>query len=303
MTSKSRLTKQKTEATKTLLDQISSDSFNRISKVHQPHDQLKKIVTPTPSRTPKPKSLLNKHPPDTPNPKIEVFDVKRRSVPNTQDTHEAYYSSYIKTLTEKLGKHKKRSEELEEDLKQMEITFKFEEGNLKKEIDRLNIEVKNTKREKSDKETILMEENFRIRKEYEEYKIIMNQALNEIIPLVQTASEKCSPDLDDILCEVTKKIFEISVREEESYGTRLSLKDTASFSNATVVTYSPKEAMKSGFKQAIVLYSHTSENEEELELKVGDRVTVFNSDDVSEWWIGKVRDDIGKFPRNCVMLD
>ena len=302
--SKARLTKPKIEVSKTLLDQLSSDSFNRIAKVHQPQDQLKKSITPTPSRTPKPKSILNKRPSDTPKLKIEDLDVKRRSVPNTQDNLEAYYSTYIKALTTKLDKHKKRNQELEEDLKQMELSFKLEEGNLKKEIDRLNLDAKKIRREKSDQETMLMEENFRIRKEYEEYKIMMNQGLNEIIPLVQAASEKCSPELDEIFCEITKKIFEISVKEEESYGPRLSLKDTASFSNVVVVdVYSPKAAVQSCFKEAIVLYSHKSENVEELELKVGDRVTVFNSDDVNEWWIGKVRDDIGKFPRNCVMLD
>lgn len=302
--SKGRLYKSKVDINKTLLDQLSSDSFNRISKIHHPND-LKKSSTPTPSRTPKPKNILNKRPSETPKLKIDDLEVKRRSVPNTQENLESYYSSYIKALTTKLEKHKKKNEELEEDLKQMELGFKLEENNLKKDLDRLNTELKKVKNDKFEQETSLMEENFRIRKDFEEYKAITSQLLTDIIPLIQIASEKdLSTEIEQLCNEVSRRIFEVSAKEhQENAAPRLTLKDTASFSNEVVVVNSPRAVLPSFFKEAIVLYSYVPEGIEELELKVGDRVTVFNSDESNAWWTGKIGENYGKFPRKCVMLD
>ena len=290
--SKGRLIKSKLDISKVNIEHIPYDSLNRISKIHHAQEQGKKSITPTPSRLSKQKNILNKRTSDTPKLKIDDLEIKRRSVPNTQENLEAYYTSYIKALSAKLEKNKIRNTEIEEELKQMELGYKIEEGNMRKEIDRLNIEIKKIKREKIEQETSLMEENFRIRREHEDYKTLVNQSLNEIIP-----------DLDNIFNDIIKKMLDISIKEQESIGSRLSLKDTASFSNTAPEIDSPRAVITNCFKEAIVLYSHKPENLDEIELNVGDRVNVFNSDELNEWWTGKVSDKIGKFPRNCVMLD
>jgi len=38
-------------------------------------------------------------------------------------------------------------------------------------------------------------------------------------------------------------------------------------------------------------------------LKIGDVVTILNSDDHNIWWLGKIENKIGVFPRQHVMLD
>ena len=301
--SKGRLVKSKIDVTKMNFEQLSSESVTRNNKTPQGSEQMKKSITPTPSRLTKPKNILNKRTSDTPKLKIEELEIKRRSVPNTQENLESYYSSYIKALTVKLDKHKNKNTILEEELKQIELGFKLEENNMKKEIERLSLELKKFKKEKLEQETSLMEENFRIRREFEDFKSSINQAINEIIPLIQIVSEKNNPELDGVFNDVMKKIFEISVKEQDHSAPRLSLKDTASFSSAVSDVYSPKTESKGVFKEAIALFSYKPENLDEIELNVGDRVIVFNSDEANGLWTGKVSDKVGKFPRNCVMLD
>ena len=295
--SKGRLLKTKIDASKAQLDQISSDQLLKLSKVTE---NPKKSSTP--SRLSKPKNILNKRTSETPKFKLEDLELKRKSIPSTEENLESYYNSYIKALIVKLDKHKTRNTEIEEEIKSIEMNFKLEENNLRKEIEKLNFELKKLRKEKTEQESNLMEENFRLRRTHESFKSSVSSVMNEIIALVTAASEKNNGN-EEVFIEITKKIYDVSVIEQENSVTRLSLKDTASFSNAVAENYSPKGEVRTGFKEAIVLYSHTPFSCEEIELNVGDRVFVFNSDDLNGWWTGKVGDRVGKFPRSCVMLD
>ena len=61
--------------------------------------------------------------------------------------------------------------------------------------------------------------------------------------------------------------------------------------------------MNSGHKEAIAMQDYEPKSADEIQLNVGDRVLILSSIDVNGFWIGKVGENIGKFPCNCVMLD
>jgi predicted RNase H-like nuclease (RuvC/YqgF family) len=298
--SKSRFVKSKPDPTKSTIDQVSSDSLLKNPKL--PQDSLKKSITPAPSRI-KSKSILNKRTSDTPKLKIEDMEIKRKSNPNTQEGIESYYSSYIKTLTSKLEKHKTRSQDLEEEIKRMEMTFRQEEIIMKKEIEKLNFELKKIRNEKIEQENGLMEENFKLRRDLEDFKNYVSGFLNDISVLLQETNEKNLYDVNFAVSEISKKVLGMSAVIQDALGVRTSLKNTASFNNATGEIASPRMELQNSFKEAIVLHPHEPKSSEEIQLNVGDRVVVYNSDELSPWWIGKIKESIGKFPRNCVMLD
>lgn len=313
--SKGRLVKNKPDLNKSTLETLHTDSLVKLTKTNLVQDISKKSITPTPTRNVKSKNILSKRTSDTPRPKPEDLESKRKIAQGSQDNLEAYYTNYIKTLTAKLDKHKSHNEEMEEELKQMEISFKLEENNLKKEVEKLSIEVKKVKKEKAQQEMELMEENFRLRRNHEEFKCAVQQLFIEISAVFVGFENKSAEELGKDASEVLRKINDMQILQEEPQLTRLSLKDTASFSTA-VNEGSPnaeneevgverdyEDDQRKTFKEAIVLHSHSPKNEEELRLIPGDRVAVFDSGDEKLWWTGKVGERFGKFPRGCVMLD
>ncbi|OMJ70035.1 hypothetical protein SteCoe_32098 [Stentor coeruleus] len=313
--SKGRLIKNKPDLNKSTLETLHTDSLIKLTKSNLVQDTSKKSITPTPSRNVKTKTILSKRTSDTPKPKPEDLESKRKITQGSQDNLETYYTNYIKTLTAKLDKYKSHNEEMESDLKQMEISFKLEENNLKKEVEKLSLEVKKVKKEKAQQEMDLMEENFKLRRNHEEFKSAVQQLLVEISAVFIGFESKSSEDLGKDASEVLKKINDMQMMQEEPQVTRLSLKDTASFSSAinesTSIVENEKvdygkdyeDDQRNTFKEAIVLHSHSPKNEEELRLIPGDRVVVFDSDEERLWWTGKVGERFGKFPRGCVMLD
>lgn len=291
---KSRLGKSKLGLTK----EGHSESTSKLTKVNL-SDPLKKNSTPNQARLSKSKNILNKRTSETPKPKIEDFELKRRSVPSTQENIENYYSSYIKALSVKLEKHTKNNEYMEEELKQMQQNFELEENTMKKDMEKVLIDNKKVKKEKTQLESELMEENFKLRRDFEDYKLSVAGVVNDVIAVVNSFDGQT---WDQMAEDVIKKIMDLPV-VEETQNVRASLKGTASFSNVALEVFSPKGNHSTGLKEAIVLYPFKAASKDEIDLEVGDRVVVFGSDDESTWWVGKVRDCIGKFPKNCVMLD
>lgn len=292
--SKGRLIKAKVDLTKLITPH--TDSASRLIKINL--DPGKKTVTPTQSRISKSKSILNKRTSETPKPKIEDFDQKRKSSPNTQENLEAYYSSYIKALASKLDKHKLQNQETEEELKQMEQNFQLEETSLKNDIEKLMAENKKLKKEKFQQEAELMEENFKVRKEFEEFKLMISGTVNEITTILQGVNLNT---WENVKHDIIKALGELS-NVEDKEGVRASLKGTASFSNVAHDVYSPKAVNRTTYKEAIVMFPFEAEASDQICLSVGDRVLVLKNDD-GAWWVGKVADKVGKFPKKCVMLD
>lgn len=270
-----------------------TESASKLIKINL--DQSKKPITPTQSRIIKSKNILNKRTSETPKPD---FDQKRKSTANAHESLETYYSSYIKALASKLDKHKSQNQETEEELKQMEQTFQLEESTLKKDIEKLVAENKRLKKDRVQQETELMEENFRVRKDFEEFKLTVSGTVNEILGVLQGVNGENWGDAKE---EIARSLGELGVVEEKE-NVRGSLKGTASFSNVVHEVDSPKAVRNAGFKEVIVMFPYQAEGSDEISLEVGDRVLVFRNDE-GPWWMGKVGDKVGKFPKKCVMFD
>jgi hypothetical protein len=290
---KNRLVKAKSGISK----EGHSESTSKLIKIGI-SDSIKKSLPSSQTRLNKGKNILNKRTSETPKPKLDDFEVKRRSVPSNQENLENYYTSYIKALSEKLEKHKKMNEEMEEELKNMQENLCLEENNLKEEMEKLLSENKKAKKEKISLENELLEENLRVRREFEDFKLGIAGVVNDVVGLVQGFDG----NWDKLSEDVSKKIADL-VSADEGQGVRGSLKGTASFSNFASEVFSPKNSNNAGFKEAIVLYPFVASHEEEISLDVGDRVVLFANDHESTWWVGKILEKVGRFPKNCVMLD
>ena len=294
--SKGRIIKSKLDLKKNVAEDIHSHSASRLTKLTQLNDLTKKNASPLGQRILKNKGILNKRSAETPKPKLEDFDQKLSSA---QEQNETQFVSFINSLMEKITKQKSRRQELEDKLKSLEHEFRLNEAAMKKEYENLVLDNRKIRKEKMIQEGKIMEENFLIRKEFEECKIQVNGKVNEIITLLKSPPPK---DVSAAIEELIGKVAEIIPPEGTLIG-KLELKDTASFSYIEPEVVTPPAAVSNGFMEVIALHSHVPDSPEEIGLSPGDRVLVFNNDEGNGWWIGKVRDEIGKFPKTCVMLD
>lgn len=294
--SKQRLVKSKLDFKKVNIEENHSHSASRLAKANQVYDIVKKNVTPTGQKLTKSKQNTAKSLLDTPKLKPEIFD---RKFLLAQEPNDSNYMNLVSSFMEKIIQQKTRRQELEEKLKILEMGYRNRELDMRKELEQLQVENKNLKREKIKQENKIMEENFLIRREHDDMKLQLSTKITEIISLLQASS---NTKYKEVSQEVQEKLLDL-VPMEESQSFKLDLRDTASFSYMEPEVISPPAAVSNGFLEAITLYPHIANTPEEISLSAGDRVLVFNNDEDSGWWIGKVGDDIGKFPKICVMLD
>jgi hypothetical protein len=289
--SKARILKSKLEPKKTP-EEVHSHSASRLTKL----TDLKKNVSPLGQRILKNKGILNKRSAETPKPKLEDTDQKSFLSQGPSDSH---YMSHINSLMEKITEQKIKRQQLEDKLKSQEHEFRLQEAGMKKELESLSIENKKIRKEKTLQEGKIMEDNFLIRKEFEECKVQVNLKAYEILNFLRNPPGK---DPRETVEELLAKVADI-LNVENSVVRSLELKDTASFSYLEPEVVTPPAAVSNGFLEAIALHSHVADSPEEISLSPGDRVMVFNNDEGNGWWIGKVGDEIGRFPKTCVMLD
>ena len=298
---------KKLELPKCSNESFSTDDFG-IKKIKSPKlngaqsssDIGKRCVTPSPSGVSK-RRFFNKRTSETP--RREDFENKKKSVPNFQENSESY-DVYIKALGSKLAKYKQKNFEVEEEIKQMEIRFKLEECNMRGEIEKLNNEIKKIKNDHFEEIASLNQEILRLRRENEEnrlsYKMNSSQ-ISEILESFPNPSVKERIEL--VLSEIFESFQETEPAQLKSSPNLMVSNCTASFNNIPMEVQSSREFIKSTQTQAIVLYDYNPTSHGELRLRSGDRVTILNSDENNGWWLGRIADKIGMFPRNCVMLD
>lgn len=293
---KARLVKSKLDFKKVSLEESHSNSTSRLTRPTQVVEVVKRNVTPTGQKSVKAKQSAGKRLLDTPKLKPENLDRKFLLV---QDTSDSNYMNVVSSFMEKIIQQKARRQELEEKLKIIELGFRNKELGMKKEMDQLMVENKCLKREKIQQENRIMEENFLIRREHDSMKLMVNSKISEILTLLQTNDNQ---KFKQVVQEVQEKLSDL-VPVEESQTFKIELKDTASFSYMEPEIITTPAAISNGFMEAIAMHPHVAESPEEINLSAGDRVLVFNNDEGNGWWIGKVGEDIGKFPKTCVMLD
>lgn len=293
--SKGRLTKSKPEAKKLSPEDIQSNSTSRLTKLTQLPDPSKKSPSPLSQKILKAKVTLSKRSAETPKPKLEDPDNQN----SAQEQTETQSVPIINSLIEKISKQKSISQQLEDKLKNLEQEFRLNEASNKKEFENLVLDNRKIRKEKMIQEGKIMEENFLIRKEFEECKIHVKAKVDEVIGFLKRSQTK---DTRAAVEELIGKLGEIVPSEGTLIG-KLDLRGTASFSHFEPEVVTPPSAVSNGFMEAIALHSHIADSSEEITLSPGDRVMVFSSDEVNGWWIGKVRDEIGRFPKTCVMLD
>jgi Variant SH3 domain len=282
-------------------DEYSLKKFKspKINGAQSSSEFTKKSPTPTLSSFAK-RRFFNKRVSETPSIPRDDYEIKRKSLYNTQESNETY-ELYIKNLSAKLDKYKKKTFAMEEEIKEIETRFKSEENSMKDEIEKLNLEIKKNKSEYYDHQTILNEEILKLRRENEENKILYKMHMNQIAEIVESSSDSdVKNKVEAILNEIESKFEESSNEPDDS---ALPSNHTASFKDMLEHLHSSREQIKPSQVQAIVLYNYSPSSHGELKLKSGDRITILNADENNGWWLGRIGEKIGMFPRNCVMLD
>jgi hypothetical protein len=212
---------------------------------------------------------------------------KRKSLPNISEISEIY----VKSLHSKLEKYKMKSSALEEEIKDLESKYLNQQNLLQSQIDCLNSELKQQKQKSEDQQIILQQEILKLRKENEESTHIFKTALSSL-PLV--LGEHLDVEGKDKLLSFINSLIEKDSNDCFMTGT---------FKHLSSLVSTSRENPTQSVVQAIVLTDYSAQSQGELNLKSGDIVTVLNSDEHNSWWLGRVGEQVGVFPRQHVMLD
>ncbi|OMJ83328.1 hypothetical protein SteCoe_15791 [Stentor coeruleus] len=293
---------KKQELGKYPIENLASDEYiikkfksPKILTTQQNPDPNKKPGTPTPLSAPKSKFFI-KRISETPKPSKDDYDNKRKSFSNIPE----YGDVLIQNLGLKLSKYKQKNFELEEKLKQMEARFRNEENTLRGEIEKLNFNLKKLKAESTEREASLHQEIFSLRRDNEEIKITFKFQISQIFSTLESHIDNpIKEKIESLVNEINLKIDDTVLTDTNNVDNFF----TGCFSNLPQGLSSSREIVSPHQVQAIALYDYTPKSNGELRLVSGDRIVVLNSDESNNWWLGRIGDRIGMFPRNCVMLD
>ena len=300
---------KKLELPKYSNDSLNSDESSikkfkspKVNILHSNSDIGRKYSSYSPSSLPK-RNFFNKRTSETPKFYKTNDESQRKSMPNISERNEAN-DLYVRSLSGKVTKYKQRNCELEEEIKEMEVRFKLEQGNLHEEIDSLNTELKRVKSDFSEQEVSLNREILRLRTEAEENKLSFKLFISQISGIIEsTPADTLKEEIGALVSEASAKLdCEVS-QESTNESPDLPSNYTGSFKNINYEVHSPREIVKSPNTQAIVLHNYNPSSHGELKLVSGDRITILNFDESNGWWLGRIGDKIGMFPRNCVMFD
>jgi hypothetical protein len=184
-----------------------------------------------------------------------------------------------------------KSSALEEEIKDLESKYLNQQNLLQSQIDCLNSELKQQKQKSEDQQIILQQEILKLRKENEESTHIFKTALSSL-PLV--LGEHLDVEGKDKLLSFINSLIEKDSNDCFMTGT---------FKHLSSLVSTSRENPTQSVVQAIVLTDYSAQSQGELNLKSGDIVTVLNSDEHNSWWLGRVGEQVGVFPRQHVMLD
>lgn len=211
---------------------------------------------------------------------------KRKSLPNISEISEIY----VKSLHMKLQKYKEKIFSLEEELKELETKFLGQESELYYQIETLTFELKSSKDKSNDEQILLNQQILNLRKENEDSVQRQNNILAGLYPLL-------AEHLDLEGCE---KLLGYVASFEQKDSENIF---TGGFNSLANSLRTSRDTLQPSSAQAIVLTEYEPQSQGELNLKLGDVVTILNSDDHNIWWLGKIGNKIGVFPRQHVMLD
>ncbi|CAG9332736.1 unnamed protein product [Blepharisma stoltei] len=241
-------------------------------------------------------------------------------------------SHHGKDLATKFSQAKQKNEEMESLIRLMETRHRFEMDNAKKRYDKLAMANKKLSDDKDELEARLNEEILKLRRQNEENLEKLNEFFkcnkdlieslmiekNENVLFLKDSNSIITDEISEDIQKYNKKIEEIckvypkigresniihikNFRRTPSTGeTDHALIKTITFRKETSAFNSPSETFVSS--QATALFNFTAKEPDELGFNKHDRITIISQND-DGWWIGKIGENIGKFPCSFVLLD
>lgn len=260
----------------------SKQKFRSLKILHQ--DFGRKSNTPTPQTNSK--NYFFQRISESPHITTHSSFSKRKSLPNISEISEIY----VKSLHIKLQKYKEKVLSLEEEIKDLESKYLNQELLLHSQIESLTTDLKDLKESSNENEISLQQEILKLRKINENSLQSQKSLLSGLYPLLS----------DHLDIEGSEKLlayiasFDQKESENEYTG---GFNTLANSMTSSINTLQPSSV------QAIVLIDYEPQSQGELHLKTGEFVTILNSDEHNSWWLGKVDEKIGVFPKQHVMLD
>ena len=260
--------------------------FKSLKILHQ--DIQRKSNTPTPQTISK--NQFFQRISDSPHVTAHSSFSKRKSLPNISEISEIY----VKSLHSKLQKYKEKSLNLEEEIKELESKCLNQQSILHSQIDSLTNEIKQQKQKSEDQQIILQQEILKLRKENDE-------STHKYKSSLLTLPSLLSSNLD---LQGTEKLLNfLNTFTEKAQNDQNLYEMTGKFNHISSLVSTSREILAQPAVQAIVLTDYIGQSQGELNLKSGDYVTILNSDEHNSWWLGRVGEQVGVFPRQHVMLD
>ena len=197
---------------------------------------------------------------------------------------------------------KQKNNFLKESIKEIESKYKAQILVLKRENEKLIQNSKFMKKEHNETKIKTDEIIFQLENESKSYKksfesFIKNTSklIESISPYYSSLKEDFNKILNPYVSILSAEISTCLFTEKSELLTTGQFKGSSGFSDSV-------HSVNAATKEAIVMKNYTPQVHGELELRLGDRITVLKGDE-NFLWLGKVNDRIGLFPSSHVMLD
>ena len=242
----------------------------------------------------------------TPSPSQESR-IRPERISETPAKFEDCYSrggdnSSIQKMGKKILQLKSKNMLMKESLRQIETKYKSQILILRKENEKLIQNNKLLKKEQYEEKNKLEELIYQLKFDVNFYKNSLESFIKSISELITAAVPNCILLKDEFNKVLIPRLSKLSPEmsccvfvEPVEFITTGQFRETINFSDSiesSVVTT----------KEAIVMKCFKPQVHGELELKLGDRVTILKGDE-GLMWLGKLKERVGLFPSSHVMLD
>lgn len=221
-----------------------------------------------------------------------------------------YDDSYLKrgesrnnqNLGKKILNLKSKNAELKESLKLLENKYKGQISGLKRENEKMITNMKIVKKEHAEEKSKLGETIFHLdqdlsyyKNNFEKFVISMYQIIEGKSQSVQVLKDEFNKVLQEKLSFLSPRMTNFIFVEPVEFVSTGQFKSVGNFSDSI-------GSCKVHTKEAIAMKKYKAQVHGELDLNLGDRVTILKCDD-EHIWLGKIREKVGLFPSSYVMLD
>lgn len=272
---------------------ISSEEMSAIikrgSKSTNNIKRFRNVESFTPSPSHDRKTPLDKSP--------EIISRNEESNYRTTKTRES------QQISQKFFNLKLKNQNLKESIKELQSKYQTQIINLKRENEKLILNLKLLKKEHFDEKikaedliSELKKEIKGIRESFEWFVEKVSNLIDDKRICLDSVKGEFNKILSPIIPLLTYRVKGFLFPEPQEFITTGAFAASAGFSDTVESVKVAKEA------EAIVLKVYKAQAHGELDLKLGDRVTIVKTDD-SQMWLGRINDKVGLFPSSHVMLD